>query len=748
MLLNMSTPQELEAAREYLRQKRGVSSESQVTTDAPGSATDADAARAYLQAKRSRQPQIPEAPQEDGFLETLGKGILRTPARAAVNAYNLGETAVNVLGGQGLKKAAEDVAKPRNLPFLGETAPITTPKESIGAGLELGSYAIPGSILAKGGKLGATLGQSALRAGGAQAIGGATGSLGYGLGQEMGFKDLLTTTAAGATLGAGIGASIPAIGAAAGKVVKDILPSVSQKVRSVVRPDAEEAVNTLKKTLNIGKKEYNIFNTEKELDKVIETIGNERIPIYLTEDKTKWLTQDNSIPIAQQRLTDIEKSLQDVLDVYKGAEWESLIDARDAILKQISSQRKGASLLRDQRLLAVKQMMDAEIATYGNNVDLPTFNQIKRNLYDIGYKDDMSGQKMLAAREASRYMKEAIERRVDDPIVKRLNQRSSDIFDSIRLLESLNGKVVSGGKIGKYTDKTIGAIAGSYFGPFGSIAGALVADALTNLAKNPEKITNNSLKVFQRNGLIPESVKTINQAKEWVRREAVIRGTRLRLPQNVSPSVIPLPAPGVIQGQSNIAPGRFVPPAQVIEGEVLNTPKKMPLQSVKRPPSAFKSGAVRETAGEFDDKLLTQLDELRAKTPKTPQDISRIKELEEMEKNILGAPDNPIGSAFPDYEVEKNFGNFNSLLKDARLRSPSVRENILSGDIEAFENALEAKKIMTKEEIRRLFYSQDRTDDEMFNMFRERFLKEAAPKNITIRRPQKNRSWSVDDIAF
>lgn len=56
--------------------------------------------------------------------------------------------------------------------------------------------------------------------------------------------------------------------------------------------------------------------------------------------------------------------------------------------------------------------------------------------------------------------------------VKTINQELSKYYSIGDYLESLNGKTVKGGRLGKYFAQTVGAVAGSHFGPLGTIIGS------------------------------------------------------------------------------------------------------------------------------------------------------------------------------------------------------------------------------------------------------------------------------------
>lgn len=152
----------------------------------------------YEKLKPAQQQQAPQ-PQE-GFLKSMAKSILKTPASIATSAYNVAKAAPEALASIGQQlvgdtagakesqaRAEYELQKSRQVPLLGKTAPITTQydtdaqrlKKTVGAGVELGSYAVGGGAAKTiiGGGLAKNVGRvglGALEAGasGAMATGG------------------------------------------------------------------------------------------------------------------------------------------------------------------------------------------------------------------------------------------------------------------------------------------------------------------------------------------------------------------------------------------------------------------------------------------------------------------------------------------------------------------------------------------------------------------------------------------------
>lgn len=128
-----------------------------------------------------------QQPQQEGFLKSTAKSILKPFGEVGTSAYNLAKSIGYLTIGK-TEKAGEELKKERELPFLGKTKPAITGEEGAiklgrkvaGYGLEIGSYAPIGfglSGIAKAGFKGA-VGQGLKRGAIEGAIGG--GMMGAG----------------------------------------------------------------------------------------------------------------------------------------------------------------------------------------------------------------------------------------------------------------------------------------------------------------------------------------------------------------------------------------------------------------------------------------------------------------------------------------------------------------------------------------------------------------------------------------
>src|SRR6185369_5636714 len=79
-----------------------------------------------------------QAPQKDGIIKTIAKGLADPFLKIGATANALGSS--KYLGGPGTNNT------PQNVPYFGKVKPITTPGEAAGVTAELAGIAIPNPI--------------------------------------------------------------------------------------------------------------------------------------------------------------------------------------------------------------------------------------------------------------------------------------------------------------------------------------------------------------------------------------------------------------------------------------------------------------------------------------------------------------------------------------------------------------------------------------------------------------------------
>lgn len=119
-------------------------------------------------------------------------------------------------------------------------------------------------------------------------------------------------------------------------------------------------------------------------------------------------------------------------------------------------------------------------ADANGNIPLAKLQDAKINKYStLNYTDPAA---KIADKAIARTYKGLIEDNTKSVDVKSLNKELAAHYSVMNLLEKLDGRKVDGGKLGKYFAQTVGAVAGSHFGPLGTIAGAELAGRIKGAA--------------------------------------------------------------------------------------------------------------------------------------------------------------------------------------------------------------------------------------------------------------------------
>ena len=146
-------------------------------------------------------------------------------------------------------------------------------------------------------------------------------------------------------------------------------------------------------------------------------------------------------------LSDVEIALRKAVDE-SGLEGASLDAAHAKVTGEINGLRRRA---------------DA-----GGTIALAKVHDAKVNKYDT--VDYLNPGSKKADKAIARALKKVVENKSNDVRVKELNAELSKHYAVLGFLEKLHGKKVEGGRLGKYAARVIGSIAGSKFGPLGSLA--------------------------------------------------------------------------------------------------------------------------------------------------------------------------------------------------------------------------------------------------------------------------------------
>ncbi len=143
-----------------------------------------------------------------------------------------------------------------------------------------------------------------------------------------------------------------------------------------------------------------------------------------------------------------------------------------------SSRLAGGSKTRIANL--IKQELDGLRMDVDSNGNIPLDKLQDAKISTTNGIDYTKPETKINAKMVGNTYKTLIENNSKLP-VKNLNGELSTYYQIGDYLEALNGKKIQGGKLGKYFASTVGGIAGSHFGPFGTVIGAEIASKLKGL---------------------------------------------------------------------------------------------------------------------------------------------------------------------------------------------------------------------------------------------------------------------------
>jgi len=412
----------------------------------------------------------PEKKAGDGFVKSLVKSAASPFLRLGATAQAFGTS--KIFGGKGADTSD------KNIPFFGPQKPITTAKDALGVGAELASFAVGGGGATQLAKQG--LKQAVTRGAiqGAKA-GGLSGAL-YGGGQAAQqdkstgqiFTDTLKGGAAGALAGGVLGGAVPAVSKTLQKTSEAVSGSLPK-----LNPLSGEARIINQRATELLKLE----NSNARLRKLSENSSSKGIDVkkLLAESDLLHNSIDDTGTIRTQ---DAIANLNEFIRPQEGVVRQNLekegkripLGMVEAKLKTVvnDSGLKGGAKLR-----ALKNVED-DIAGYALEVDkdgyipLAVIHDAKVDKYaNINY---LNPESKRADKAIARGLKELIEDHSKIGADK-LNKELAPYFALQKYLEVLDGRKVEGGKLGKYFAQTLGGIAGSHFGPLGTVIGAEAA---------------------------------------------------------------------------------------------------------------------------------------------------------------------------------------------------------------------------------------------------------------------------------
>ena len=314
--------------------------------------------------------------------------------------------------------------------------------------------------------------------------------------------------------------------------------------------------------------------------------------------------------IRTQEISPLETTLDELLTakdrVLPTSQYISLDKiAAQAKRKAVSPQAKGSA-----NLPKIFREIDATIndlrLTYGDEINLSQLNEIKKGQWSqVGTFDPTSPRYMgdvnRAIGQASR---ETIENAVDEVSIKNLNSKLGDWYDVIGNLNSVDGGVVRGGKIGTYVNRAIGAIIGTHLGGLpGGIAGDLAGGFVSDIVQSTT-ITNPMKRAILES--IPKNTSIYTEAQQALQK---LKYGQTLLPEGRGSTVqsnVPIRLPARPQSTVDAAEIANVRSTRVVQPK--GTSEKRPITQVFGGASNVKKSVVQTIKDKYKNSSLGKED--------------------------------------------------------------------------------------------------------------------------------------------
>lgn len=298
----------------------------------------------------------------------------------------------------------------------------------------------------------------------------ATGAgIGYGFDVSHGLQGLRGEDREGGK------AFIPGAGTAIGTAI----PTLSEGAQSLrnrrgpLDSKTTKIINKRQKQLEKVEDNYSTLRKLKERSakqgfNAAEDIANTDLLVGAVDD-TGTIRTTNAI----SELNDVLDPVEDI--VARGLKKEGRRVGLDVVEAELKRKVRNSGLEGDALTRALRNV-EREIAGYQLRTDpngmisLADLHNAKiSKTKTINYQNPKIG---VGDKAIANGLKELIEQQSKSIDVKQANRELARFYNMRTFLERLDGKKVQGGKLGKYFASTIGGMAGSHFGPIGTIIGA------------------------------------------------------------------------------------------------------------------------------------------------------------------------------------------------------------------------------------------------------------------------------------
>lgn len=398
----------------------------------------------------------------------------------------------------------------------GRIKPSETVSEAVGRQLQLASWTPGAGALIKGAGAGAMIGKAALEGAVATGLNSSGSSLEAGNDARTVIKDGLVGGATGAAMGGaltGAGQAVGALATGVGKAKDAVLPKITNNVKAPMTA-LEQSYDDLFKT---GRASVN-----KQLDKSLTKDFN---PSKFLSSKGIVLgVEDGKVQTAaaKELITSQAKEVDNLLTTGLGQvkQTVNLNDLEARALKQIDTahfKARGGDYKSMQN--AIKSEIAAYRETFGDDISLSVLNDMKSAQWGNSSFDTT---KSNAIRDAHRNLGNVFKKEIEDVAAKNgvdgvadLNRYLGEHYDTLTMLDKIQGQPVKGGRLGNMAGMAAGAMVGASGlqsvtgGLAGMVLGGKGSSAVQKL-KISNPIRNSALKKLEAQN--HPAVETFNQS--------------------------------------------------------------------------------------------------------------------------------------------------------------------------------------------------------------------------------------------
>jgi len=533
-----------------------------------------------------------------------------------------------------------------------------------------------------------SLTQNALVSGLLSGVGGVGGKLpnaAIGLGQVgYGAKQLAEGDIYGGAMNIGFGAlGLKNAAKTKGMLVnKQVVPPSQQKA-------IKEATETIDTILGAQPKEAKIAQRKALSGQTAKTpgqIATDHGVFGLDTDANGRLNTTAAREDIQTKVNSWDDLLENSLD--DQYQRNSLTKERDAIIQTIKAGKVSGIKSASDRKAAVadiEQFFADEMEDAGELVTDRKLNVIKRGL-NSAYKGGEPRLGYEAQRAARSHIQKTIENQVDDVNIRGINKMMGELLDLDRALKAKQGMAVQGGKLTKKLNGIVGSIVGAPFGPFGSLAGAQLGEAVTDYAIDPYRRSMAAKAGLDLSGFVQPGQSLRDETAQ-----ALGARTRANLTGEGKPKMLPPPSAIYAPAQTSTGPKLM---SQRDAREALRSTGTLPSEE--------------EIRTAMSGSPLKRMELLQRVQSVNERDVARAGQREMSELNQFSS------------ELESGYSSF----KKMASRSPAVLDEAF--DAYSLENKVGSKGY------RDIIASSgsDLSDDEILSMFKSRLLRERSANEL------------------